>query len=48
MKGDQERCLAAGMDGYLIKPIQPRELNKLLEGFVASRMKAGIEAETLH
>jgi PAS domain S-box-containing protein len=47
MKGDQERCLAAGMDGYLIKPIQPRELNKLLEGFAASRMKTGIAAETL-
>jgi CheY-like chemotaxis protein len=26
MKGDRERCLAAGMDGYVAKPIQPREL----------------------
>jgi two-component system sensor histidine kinase/response regulator len=26
MKGDRERCLEAGMDGYVSKPIQPREL----------------------
>jgi CheY-like chemotaxis protein len=26
MKGDRERCLEAGMDGYIAKPIQPREL----------------------
>jgi signal transduction histidine kinase/AmiR/NasT family two-component response regulator len=26
MKGDEEQCLEAGMDGYLSKPIQPREL----------------------
>ena len=45
MKGDQERCLAAGMDGYLIKPIQPQDLHKILEGCIASRTKARIEAE---
>jgi PAS domain S-box-containing protein len=26
MKGDRERCLATGMDGYVAKPIQPEEL----------------------
>jgi CheY-like chemotaxis protein len=26
MRGDKERCLAAGMDGYVSKPIDPAEL----------------------
>jgi signal transduction histidine kinase/ligand-binding sensor domain-containing protein/DNA-binding response OmpR family regulator/HPt (histidine-containing phosphotransfer) domain-containing protein len=31
MKGDKDRCLAAGMDGYVSKPIQPEELFKAIE-----------------
>jgi two-component system sensor histidine kinase/response regulator len=31
MKGDEERCLAAGMDGYLSKPIDPPMLFALVE-----------------
>jgi signal transduction histidine kinase/DNA-binding response OmpR family regulator/integral membrane sensor domain MASE1 len=31
MKGDMERCLSAGMDGYLAKPIRPQELDDVLD-----------------
>ena len=30
MKGDMEKCLSMGMDGYLSKPIQLQELIKIL------------------
>jgi signal transduction histidine kinase/ActR/RegA family two-component response regulator len=37
MKGDQERFLSAGMDGYLSKPLRPKELDGLLASLPDSR-----------
>jgi CheY-like chemotaxis protein len=46
MKGDRERCLAAGMDGYLSKPIVPRELDELLEAYLKRRIGTAHVHET--
>ncbi|HTU22482.1 MAG TPA: response regulator, partial [Gemmataceae bacterium] len=34
MKGDRERCLDAGMDGYISKPVQPRELWEAIDRLI--------------
>lgn len=37
MSGDRERCLEAGMDGYLAKPIRAQELDDILESYGSKR-----------
>ncbi len=37
MKGDKERCLEAGMDGYLPKPIRAEELDDILDAYTAAK-----------
>jgi CheY-like chemotaxis protein len=34
MKGDRERCLVEGMDGYISKPLRPSELFEAIESLV--------------
>ena len=44
VKGDQERCEEAGMDGYLAKPIRPEELDAVLQRYMLRlRGEANIE-----
>jgi two-component system sensor histidine kinase/response regulator len=40
MKGDRERCLAAGMDGYVSKPIEIRELIGVIESLTSASPEA--------
>ncbi len=42
MKGDRERCLAAGMDGYVSKPIDFGELSRVLDEVLGARQSAGL------
>jgi CheY-like chemotaxis protein len=37
MAGDRERCLAAGMDAYVAKPLRPAELMATIEAVTAGR-----------
>ncbi|MFQ5742431.1 MAG: histidine kinase N-terminal 7TM domain-containing protein [Acidobacteriota bacterium] len=41
MKGDRERFLAAGMDGYLSKPFKAEELLEAIEGLALSGPEGG-------
>jgi two-component system sensor histidine kinase/response regulator len=45
MKGDRERCLGAGMDDYISKPVEPKEMLEVIRKWtaLADRDEAGSE-----
>jgi HPt (histidine-containing phosphotransfer) domain-containing protein len=45
MKGDREKCLAAGMDDYVAKPIGPETLHAVLSRWVHLEGRAQAEEE---
>jgi PAS domain S-box-containing protein len=47
MKGDRERCLAAGMDDYISKPLSPQELLNKIERWSSPRIGENEGADSL-
>jgi two-component system sensor histidine kinase/response regulator len=45
MEGDRERCLQAGMDDYISKPLRPDQLDAVLERWLGRAAPAGVDAD---
>ena len=42
LKGDREKCLAAGMDDYLSKPFRPEQLFECLESWLPDSLESNV------
>ena len=47
MKGDREKCLKAGMDDYVAKPIQPEQLFMAIQRQIAQPRTQTAQPESL-
>ncbi|HSQ84987.1 MAG TPA: response regulator, partial [Desulfobacterales bacterium] len=47
LKGDREKCLTAGMDDYIAKPIHPKKLHDVIEKWV-NELEMVHESEIVH
>jgi PAS domain S-box-containing protein len=48
MKGDRERCLEAGMDNYVPKPINSRQLFEIIDGVRSAALKVSADGESVN
>jgi len=44
LKGDRERCLASGMDGYISKPVKAQDLYEAIDRLLGPGMECRAEA----
>lgn len=44
-KGDRERCMYAGMDGYISKPIDLEKLDDVLDACSSGRPQVSIQPD---
>jgi two-component system sensor histidine kinase/response regulator len=46
MKGDRERCLEAGMDGYITKPVRFSDIEQTISGLASAPVAPAVPAST--
>ncbi len=48
MKGDREKCIEAGMNDYISKPVTPEALEEILDKWISTSTSATVSASSPH